>query len=308
MTTNLGIKLSNKLAVSIGDTDWRQHRYLYKKVKKAFRLAQQTKPIEYKNEERKKKRQEEVAKAYTQYITLAKEMINKSENTIKLFENKGLAINSDLILLKQFIQDGYRQIDQIDRRVLQGEVIPHAEKVFSLHERHTEWVKKGKVKTPVELGKRVCVLEDQFGFILHHKVMCNEVDNEVAVPMVEETLKRFNNLSSCSFDKGFHSQTNRENLDKLLERVILPKKGKLTKAEQERESEPNYRASRRQHSAVESAINALEVHGLDRCLDRGEDGFKRYVALAIVGRNIQQLGALLRSQKRKKQLQKKLAA
>jgi hypothetical protein len=53
-----------------------------------------------------------------------------------------------------------------------------------------------------------------------------------------------------------------------------------------------------QHSAVEPAINALEVHGLDRCPDHGIKGFKRYVALAVMARNIQKLGAELRKQER----------
>jgi len=43
---------------------------------------------------------------------------------------------------------------------------------------------------------------------------------------------------------------------------------------------------RHQHSAVESAINALEQHGLDQCPDHGITGFKRYVALAVLARNI----------------------
>ncbi len=55
--------------------------------------------------------------------------------------------------------------------------------------------------------------------------------------------------------------------------------------------------ARCQHAAVESAINALEIHGLDRCPDQGIDGFKRYVALAVVARNIQQLGAHLKKKK-----------
>jgi transposase, IS5 family len=37
-------------------------------------------------------------------------------------------------------------------------------------------------------------------------------------------------------------------------------------------------------------------HGLDRCLDHSIDGFKKYVALAVLGRNIQQLGVKLRQQ------------
>ncbi len=66
----------------------------------------------------------------------------------------------------------------------------------------------------------------------------------------------------------------------------MPKKGKLSKIDKAHESEPEFRRLRRQHSAVESAINALEVHGLNICLDHGIKGFKRYVALAVLARNI----------------------
>ena len=79
----------------------------------------------------------------------------------------------------------------------------------------------------------------------------------------------------------------------MLDRVVLPRKGKLSKANKALESEPEFIRLRHQHSAVESAINALEVHGLDICPDHGIDGFKRYVALAVVARNTQRLGAIL---------------
>ena len=80
----------------------------------------------------------------------------------------------------------------------------------------------------------------------------------------------------------------------MLDRVVLPRKGKLSKVNKALESEPEFIRLRRQHSAVESAINALEVHGLDICPDHGIDGFKRYVALAVVARSTQRLGAILR--------------
>jgi hypothetical protein len=85
-------------------------------------------------------------------------------------------------------------------------------------------------------------------------------------------------------------------ITKLARLVVLPRKGRLSEAEQEAQAQPEFMRLRRQHSAVESAINALEVHGLDRCPDHGMVGFERYVALAVVGRNVQRLGALLRAQ------------
>jgi hypothetical protein len=81
-----------------------------------------------------------------------------------------------------------------------------------------------------------------------------------------------------------------------LDLPVLPRKGRLSQAARDIEEADAFQAARRAHSAVESAINALEVHGLDRCPDHGLDGFKRYVSLAVVGRNIQILGAILRKQ------------
>ena len=40
--------------------------------------------------------------------------------------------------------------------------------------------------------------------------------------------------------------------------------------------------------------------GLDRCLDHCIDGFKRYVALAVVARNIHHLGVVLHRQEKER--------
>jgi hypothetical protein len=78
-----------------------------------------------------------------------------------------------------------------------------------------------------------------------------------------------------------------------LELVALPRKGKLSKQAQAQEQAPEFVKARRAHSALESAINGLEVHGLDVCRYHGLEGFKHYVALAVVARNIHSLGAIL---------------
>jgi len=57
-----------------------------------------------------------------------------------------------------------------------------------------------------------------------------------------------------------------------------------------RESSKTFVALRRQHSAIESDINALEHHGLHRCLDVGLDGYKRYVSYGVLAYNLHQIG------------------
>jgi transposase, IS5 family len=204
-----------------------------------------------------------------------------------------------LLPLDAYVGHAERQIDQVTRRVLRGEIIPHHEKVFSIFEPHTEWVSKGKAGVPVELGLRVCIVEDQHRFILHHEVMEKTTDTAIALPIVKVAKERFPEIHSVSMDKGFHSPENQNKLAEEVACVVIPKKGRLSKADQKRENDPEFIDRRRAHPAVESAINALEVHGLDRCLDHGIEGFKRYVALGVLARNIQRLGAILREQERR---------
>jgi hypothetical protein len=121
-------------------------------------------------------------------------------------------------------------------------------------------------------------------------------DDAIAVPIVEETKQRFGALHSVSMDKGFHSKDNQAKLKEIVNVVVMPRRGRLSAADREIESEAEFVRLRQQHSGVESAINALEQHGLDVCPDHGIVGFKRYVALSVVARNVQRLGAILRQQ------------
>ena len=78
---------------------------------------------------------------------------------------------------------------------------------------------------------------------------------------------------------------------------MLPKKGRLSGEEKEREGAEDFMEQRRKHSAVESGINALENHGVDRCPDHGIEGFERYVAIGILGRNLQKLGDIIQQRR-----------
>ncbi len=275
-------------------TGWRQSKHNIKKLKQLFRKAQQLKRSTSKDEKKKADRDELIKAAHQEYIDAANVFLDKARSTMEKASGGGTRALAILCVIESLLKHAERQIDQIHRRVILGEKIPHSEKVFSIFEVHTEWISKGKAGVPVELGLKVCVLEDQYGFLLHHRVMEHETDDQVAVPMITETKKNFSNFNSCSFDKGFHSPANQIDLLQHIDTVILPKKGKLSQNDSRREHSADFIKARHQHSAIESAINALEVHGLDRCPDHGLHGFKRYVGLGVLGRNIQQLGVKVR--------------
>lgn len=281
-------------------TEWRQIEHQLKKLKRLWRQAQSSKRSKGKDAEKKKKQ------AYQKYLSHADSLIVKARLTLEKLRLKKVP-EAKLTSIIDYIKHAVRQVEQTRRRVLEGQVIPTGEKVYSIFQNHTEWVSKGKAGVPVELGLKVCVMECQHGFILHHRVMEDEQDVDVAVIMAKETKNYFPGLSQVSYDKGFHSPQNQIDLANELDTVVLPKKGKLSEKDKEREHSDEFKRARKQHSAVESAINALEVHGLDVCPDHGIEGFKRYVALAVVARNIQRLGVLVRQQAQVKarKLQKK---
>ena len=299
------IYLTGQTCEFLDITDWRQHRHLFKNVKKCFNRVNRMNASKSKDETKRQLKADKIKEAHVAYVDLCELYVSRSRECISILDGMGILNAVQRMLIENYIVHADRQIDQIRRRVVDGESIPHHEKVFSIFEEHTEWIKKGKAGVPVELGLRVCVLNDQHGFILHHHVMENQMDEAVAVLMVEETKKKFSNFNSCSFDKGFYSPENKKNLKSIIGNVILPKKGKLSEKEKEEEYSAEFIQLRRSHSAVESGINALENHGLDRCYDHGIKGFKRYVSLSVLARNIQILGAIIRKKKLKQQERKK---
>ncbi len=280
--------------------EWRQHHYNLRQFKQLYRKIQKLRHSTSKNETKQKAKQDQIHQAHQAYIDLANVYLDRVACRYALLKNTYQVPEVLLLDLPTFSQHGERQIDQIQRRVLKGEVIPHAEKVFSLFQPHTEWISKGKAGVPVELGIRVCIMEDHQGFLLHHQVMQHKTDDKVAIAMVKATQAKFPGFKACSFDKGFHSRDNQAALNELLDQSVLPKKGKLSKVDKEREYAEGFIQAKRQHSGVESAINALQVHGLDQCPDHGIDGFERYVAMAVLSRNIQIVGAILRKAARER--------
>ncbi len=243
------VRDTGRVAVRLGVSGWRQWQHGSRKLQQHFPQVRQT-----------RRARPEPVKAY---LDASRAWVRRAEEAVPVLRERGVPI-STVLSVESYLKHARRQIHQVDRRLLKGEKIPQSEKVFSIFEEHTRWCVKGKAGVPVELGVPVAVLEDQHGFLLHHRVLWEGGDVDHAVPMIREAQARFPDLRLCSFDRGFHSPSNRITLDELLEHNVLPKKGKLGQADRKREADPTFRKMRRQHPAVESAIHNLEQRGRDR--------------------------------------------
>jgi hypothetical protein len=258
------------------------------------------------------KKRERLEAAVTIYLQKAYALETKVFASLGELRTHPLSLveQSTLAEVEYFHEKLIKHLDLIERRVLKGETIPHAEKDFSLFEPHTEWINKGKVSPAVELGHKLLITTDQHSLILDYKVMEQSSDVQETLPLVDRLLARFGNgqIQSWSVDKGFSAQQDRELLELFIPEVIMPKKGRRSQADQARETQKTFRRLRRQHSAIESDIHALEHHGLNRCPDKGWLGFQRYVGFGILAYNLHKIGHRLLEYDRRRQSRLKTAA
>ena len=169
--------------------------------------------------------------------------------------------------------------------------------MFSVFETYTEWIKKGKSRPNVELGKKLNITTNQYNLIIDYQIMDNEQDREVLIKIADRVLQRYM-VKVWSLDKGFWNKENKALLQTEVGTVIMPKLGKKNKAEEEEEQSRKFKKYKNQHSTIESNINELENRGLDRCPDKGILNYQRYIALAVCSYNLKKIGKHILDKKR----------
>jgi len=285
--------LAAMLAERSGSDGWRQHKHLHRKARRLSREIQRIaarKGNDY---------QQRLKKPYHELLDLADMICTRAETLRKTLRKispgdvEALALDHEL---ERFLQRT-RQVCAIAwRRVLCGETVPNREKLFSIFETHTQLYKRGKAGQPMQFGRLVLIYEDGAGFITHYHVLPRDKsDRDVVVQQTRKAQKRHQGrIRRASFDRGFHSPKNQEELAKIIEHPCLPMSGAHQAAQQEKTASVEFRQARQSHSGVESAIGAIQSgNGLERCRDRTERGFARYIGLGVLGRNLHVLGKLL---------------
>ena len=101
-----------------------------------------------------RQRQSRQTATYRELIGIAEEVVASARTTFEKTANmrgKDLFAAMTIDALRDEIVHycglGERVIDQVRRRVLDGEQVPNAEKIYSIFEPHTDLIKRGKVRT-----------------------------------------------------------------------------------------------------------------------------------------------------------------
>ncbi len=306
-STRKCLDMIEKLRNEIKLPGWRKIKHLRHTIKSTFR-ATSHQVFKGKKEELKKQ-------SVKIYLDQTKSIVDRCQIILDKQADLNIMKVTTLLAfvdLKRYREYAVKMIDLTRRRLIKKEIIPANEKFYSIFEPHTEWITKGKLNKKVELGHLLLITTDEHQFIVDYKVMESERDAAQIPSLIARIKEKFKEqkIDSHSFDKGFYSKENLNSLQQSgIQKVVMPKSGKLNKEEKERESTKEFRQLRYAHSAVESNINMLEHHGLNRCVDKGLHGYKRYVGLSVLAYNLHILGnVLVKQEKQKEEKQRKKEA
>ena len=119
------IETSAGLCADAGLSDWRQHAYNVRCLKKAYRRTQQVKRSRAQDETKRAAREVEIRQAHEDYLALAESFLARARVTRLTLIAVHHGPAARFTALDDYVAHAVRQIDQVRRRVLHGERIPH---------------------------------------------------------------------------------------------------------------------------------------------------------------------------------------
>ena len=263
-----------------------------------------------------RQRHEQQTGTYRELIGIAEEVVESARRVLeKTNKARGKDVLADMAIeeirkeIKRHCGLGSRVIDQARRRVLQGEQVLNAEKVYSIFEPHTDLIKRGKVQTPIEFGHKVFLAESAQGLITQYEVLKGNPSDEVHVaPSLQRHKQAFGRAPELDgSDRGFFSEQNLTSCTRHGVKVVcIPQRGGRKTPEREAcEKSEEFKEGQRFRAGIEGRISVLfRGRGMKRCLAEGAERFELWVAAAVLANNLMNIAALMtrRSSRRRKAL------
>ena len=261
-----------------------------------------------------RQRQQQQTGRYRELIGIAEEVIESARTALRQTRKaRGTDMISELAIaetrkeIEHFCSLGDRVVNQSRRRVLDGEQVPTAEKLYSIFEPHTDLIKRGKVQSPIEFGHKVFLAESARGLITQYDVLDgNPIDEHHVVISLVRHRKTFGDVPKLyGSDRGFFSEKNVMSCKQEGVKVVcIPQRGGIKAPEREAyEKSREFKDGQRFRAGIEGRISVLfRGRGMKRCLADGRERFELWVAAAVLANNLMKIAALLadRSSRRRK--------
>jgi IS5 family transposase len=182
------------------------------------------------------------------------------------------------------------------RRRVAGEKVDSATRVVSLHEPDARPIKKGRLGKPVEFGSKAQVMDNEDGLILDYEVKTgNPPDAEQLAPAVSRVHKRLGRTpEQVAADRGYGEASVDTELEELgVQTVVIPRKGKPSKARQDLEHTPAFRDLVKWRTGCEGRISHLKRrYGWDRSLVAGRERTATWCGYGVLAHNLVKVARL----------------
>jgi hypothetical protein len=240
-----------------------------------------------------RQRHEEQTGTYRELIGIAEEVVESARMVLeKTRKARGKDMLADITIeeirknIEHYCGLGSHVIDQARRRVLNGEQVPSADKIYSIFGPHTDLIKRGKVRTPIEFGHKVFLAESAQGLITQYEVVKGNPSDDVHVaPSLERHMEAFGRAPKLyGSDRGFFSEQNVASCaqDGVTVVCIPQRGGKKTPEREAYEKSADFKVGQRFRAGIEGRISVLfRGRGMKRCLAEGHERFELWVAAAV---------------------------
>jgi IS5 family transposase len=231
-------------------------------------------------------------KLYRKLLRTTQETLDHARQAIPIIRRygglagEGLADN-----LWHYLPLVERVIDQTRRRVVQRESVPASEKLVSLFEPHTAIIKRGKpAPRDTEFGRKIMLDEVDGGIIADYRILRG---NPPEAEQFQDSLDNHQDLfhhppELAATDRGIASPANEDAARHAgVKQVALPQSGQRTPERIEHERQAWFRLAQRFRAGIEGRISVLKrARQLDRCRDKGEAGFEKWVGWGCIVNNL----------------------
>jgi IS5 family transposase len=232
-------------------------------------------------------------------VTEARAVVNRTGRVRGLDPLTHVTVDAVRGEIARHCELGDRVISQTRRRVLHGEQVPTADKLYSIFETHTDLIKRGKVLTPVEFGHKVFLAESGRGLITQYRVLSG---NPADQGHVKRSLDRHKAIFKSapylySSDRGFFNEENLQTCQTAgVTLPCIPQSGGTRSPEREAlEKSRAFKQGQRFRVGIEGRISVLfRGRGMKRALVEGPEHFELFVGAAVVANNLMVIAELLR--------------
>jgi IS5 family transposase len=190
-----------------------------------------------------------------------------------------------------------RRVAAQTRQRLAGTTPDGSTRIVSLHDPDARPIVKGRLGKPVEFGYKGQIVDNEDGVIVDHNV---EVGNPPDAPQLAPAIRRIKKRTgkaprAVTADRGYGEQGVEDDLrDEGVRHVVLPTKGRPSKARQQVENRRAFRKMVRWRTGCEGRISCLKRDfALNRTRIDGIDGARTWCGHSVFTHNLVKISSLI---------------